>query len=450
MSGWKVLLLDRLPAYITWERYLANLQRLQQNRSLPVSPGTPRNGAALLVGLLVCGSCGRCLRASYPARSKAHYRCDRHLREAREQVCHGLNAAAIDGLVATQVLRALEPAALELSLKAIADIEQDRARLHRHWKQQLERARYETQRAERQYQATEPEHRLVARTLERRWDEALSTQRQLEEEYDRFVREEPRQLGTEERARIRELSRDISALWNAPGTTAADRKAIIRHLVEKVMVHVKHDSEHVDVTIHWHGGFTSQHEVVRPVLRFEQLRGYEQLKDRIVRYRGAGDTAVQIAAELNREGFRTPKTKKEYTRDAVQKLIARFGLVNAKAADGEPGPNEWWLTDLSRALDVNEGKLRSWAVRGWLYARRTPKLGRWIVWADGPERRRLTRLKEHSRRGVTHPPELITPKKQEALISPVPGRFRRRTTTGVGRHKEGPFPIRKGTGHREP
>jgi DNA invertase Pin-like site-specific DNA recombinase len=412
MSEWKVLLLGRLPAYITWERYLANQQRLQQNRSLPGSPGTPRHGAALLVGLLVCSTCGRCLRASYPAQSKAHYSCDRHLREAREQVCHGLNAAAIDGLVATQVLRALEPAELELSLKAIADIEQDRARLHRHWQQQLERARYEAQRAERQYQATEPEHRLVARTLERRWEEALSTQRQLEEEYDRFTREEPRQLGTEERARIRALSRDIPALWNAPGTTAADRKAIIRHLVEKVVVHVKHDSELVDVTIHWQGGFTSRHEVVRPVLRFEQLRGYEQLKDRIVRYRGAGDTAVQIAAKLNRAGFRTPKTKKEYTKDTVQKLIARFGLVNEKAADGELGPNEWWLADLSRELDVTEGKLRSWAVRGWLSARRTPKSGLWIVWADGQERRRLTRLKEHSRRGVTHPPGLITPKRR--------------------------------------
>jgi DNA invertase Pin-like site-specific DNA recombinase len=410
MSEWKVLLLDRVPAYITWERYLANQQRLQQNRSLPRSPGTPRNGAALLVGLIVCGTCGRRMHASYPARTKPQYTCERHLKEAREQTCHSVSAAAIDELVAAQVLRALEPAALELSLKAIADIEQDRARLHRHWKQKLERARYEAQRAERQYQATEPENRLVARTLERRWEEALNTQRQLEEEYDRFAREELRQLGTEERARILALSRDIPALWNAPATTAADRKEIVRHLVEKVVVHVQFDSEYVDIMIHWQGGFTSQHEVVRPVLRFEQLRGYEQLKDRIVRCRGAGDTAVQIAAKLNSDGFRTPKSKKEYTKDSVQKLIARFGLVNEKATDGELGPNEWWLADLSRELDVNEGKLRSWAVRGWLYARRTPKLGLWIAWADGQERRRLTQLKEHSRRGVRHLPELTTPK----------------------------------------
>ena len=410
MSEWKVLLLDRLPAYITWERYLANQQRLQQNRSLPGSPGTPRDGVALLVGLVVCGTCGHRLHASYPAQSKAHYSCERHLKEARDQVCYGLNAAAIDALVAAQVLLALEPAALELSLRAIEDVEKDRARLHRHWKQQLERARYESQRAERQYQAIEPEHRLVARTLERRWEEALNTQRQLEEEYDRFIREQPRQLSADERARILVLSRDIPALWNAAGTSAGDRKEIIRLLVERVVVQVRQDSEYVESTIHWRGGFVSQHQVVRPVLRFEQLRDYEQLKDRVVRCRGEGDTAVQIAAKLNSEGFRTPKARREYTKYTVQNLIARLGLANEKAADGVRGPNEWWLAELSRELGVTEGKLRSWAVRGWLHARQTAKLGLWIVWADGQERRRLKRLKVRSKRGVAPPSELTTPK----------------------------------------
>ena len=216
-SEWKVFIRDRLPAYITWERYLANRRRLQQNRSLPGSPGTPREGAALLVGLLVCGSCGRHLQASYPAKSNAHYTCERHLSQGTEQACYGLKAAPIDDLVSRQVLRALEPAALELSVRAIQDLERERQRLHRHWKQQLEQARYKTQRAERQYQAVEPEHRLVARTLERRWEEALQDQRELEDEYDRFLREQPLRISAEERDRIRALSRDIPTLWMPPG-----------------------------------------------------------------------------------------------------------------------------------------------------------------------------------------------------------------------------------------
>ena len=236
MSEWKVLQRDRLPAYITWERYLANQERMHQNRSLPDTAGTPRAGAALLTRLLVCGTCGRFLHACYPGRSNVHYRCDTHLQRGTEKVCHGLKAAVIDGLVSDQVLRALEPAALDLSLAAIADIERERERLHRHWRQRLERARYEVERAERQYQAVDPENRLVARTLERRWEEAMREQQELEEEYDRFLREQPPSLSEDERARIRALSRDIPALWNAPGTTAADRKEIIRLLVERVVV----------------------------------------------------------------------------------------------------------------------------------------------------------------------------------------------------------------------
>src|SRR5262249_35471182 len=113
MERWKVLLRDHLPAYITWGRYMDNQRRLQQNRSLPDTSGTPRGGVALVAGLLVCGTCGRRMRASYRARHKAHYTCERHLQQGTEQVCYGLNAAVIDDLVAGQVLRALEPASLE-------------------------------------------------------------------------------------------------------------------------------------------------------------------------------------------------------------------------------------------------------------------------------------------------------------------------------------------------
>jgi DNA invertase Pin-like site-specific DNA recombinase len=115
MAEWKVLIQDRVPAYITWERYLANQERLRRNRSRPDAPGAPRAGAALLTDRLVCGTCGRRLSASYQAKTTARYSCVRHLHEAKEQTCYGLKAVAIDDLVSRQVLRALEPAALELS-----------------------------------------------------------------------------------------------------------------------------------------------------------------------------------------------------------------------------------------------------------------------------------------------------------------------------------------------
>src|SRR4029078_10994172 len=133
---------------------------------------------------------------------------------------------------------------------------------------------------ERRYQAVDPENRLVAGALERHWEELLAQEKQLQEEYDRFLQQTPVSLSPEERARITALTSDIPTLWNAPGTTNVDRKQIVRCLVERVTVHVRPGSEFAEVTIHWAGGYASQHEIVRPVRRYDQLRDLEPLLDR--------------------------------------------------------------------------------------------------------------------------------------------------------------------------
>ncbi len=416
ISEWKVLLHNRLPAYMTWEQYLANQQRLQKNRSLPGSTGTPRRGAAMLTGLLMCGSCGRCLRSSYHSKSQATYSCERHLREDTQQVCHGLQATPIDELVTEQVLQAVEPAALQLSLKALAEVRQERDRLHRHWQQRLERARYESQRAERQYQAVEPENRLVVRTLEQRWEKALREQRELEDDYDRFLRELPPQLRDDERDRIVALSRDLPSLWHAPATTAVDRKEIVRLLIERVVAQVRPDSEHVAVTIHWQGGCTTSHQMIRPVRRYEQLRDYDQLMDQIAEWWREGTTAAQIAEKLNEEGFRTPKKRGEYTKALVQKMLSRRGFRRKTISQEQLGDNEWWLSDLADTLQVPVTKFRSWVARGWVNARKSAwhGQGQWIVWADNQERQRLLRLSAASKRGiVSYPTSWKTPKAKD-------------------------------------
>jgi DNA invertase Pin-like site-specific DNA recombinase len=415
MEQWKVLKRNCLPAYITWERYLANQERLHQHRSGPGCKGSPRDGAALLAGIVACGNCGRCLQTAYRAQGKPYYSCVRHLHEGTEQVCFGLKAMAVDELVTQQVLRAIEPAALELSCRAMEDIQRDRARLDKHWRQRLERARYDAEDAQRRYRAVDPENRLVARSLEQRWEETLRAEREVRDDYDRFLREQPPQLSPEERARIAELSGDLPALWHAPGTTHQDRKEIVRHLVERVVVHVKKDSEYVDVTIHWHGGFTSQHEVVRPVQYYEQLRDFDKLMDRIVALRHEGHTAAQIADCLNREGYVPPKRCGLFYPELVHKLLTRRGLANERTYDGQLGPYEWWLRDLARVIPMSADKLADWARRGWIHSRQTPAQHLWVLWADRDELKRLRSLLARSQRGVnTYPTELKTPRKPKA------------------------------------
>ena len=277
---------------------------------------------------MVCGACGRRMHASYRSKSTAYYVCTRRRQESSD--CSGLASGAIDDLVTTLVLRALEPAALEVSLKAVDDVEQERRRLHRHWEQRLERATYEAQRAERRYQSVEPENRLVARSLEQQWEKALREQRMLLEEHDRFLKQQPPRLTEEERDRIREVEADISALWHAPKTTVRDRKEIIRLLTECIVVNVRTVSERTEVLITWRHGETTHHQIARAVSRYESLAEYDRMMDRLAQLRREGLTMNELAARLTREGFRTPRSQKGYTSTSVRQLLSRRGLTGGR------------------------------------------------------------------------------------------------------------------------
>jgi DNA invertase Pin-like site-specific DNA recombinase len=398
-----VLLEDRCPAYITPERFWANQQRLAANRARADAAGAVRQGPSLLGGILRCGRCGQRMMVAYSGRaSHLRYSCGRAMIEYAEPLCQGLAGRVLDDLVAAQVLAVLEPAALELSLAAADDIEQERARLHRNWQQQVERARYEAERAQRQYDAVEPENRLVVRELERRWEEALKEQRRLEEDYARFRRSESAGLSDREREQIRCLARDMPALWHSPATTAADRQRIVRLLVKEVVATVRGESEWVDVTIHWAGGSSSVHELERPVQRYEQMTDYGRLLNRIDELRQAGPALAEVAEQLNREGFHPPKRAARFTSGILTRLLAQRGRTGPRprvvAEPGVLGEHEWLLTDLARELGMPQATLHRWVRVGWVHARKLPTPGgQWVIWADADELDRMTRIRTCAR-----------------------------------------------------
>jgi len=418
MEKWRVLIKERLPAYISWERYLKNQERIQQNRNGANAPGVPRQGAALLSGILVCGSCGRRMQTAYRASGAPHYACKRQYGEKAERHCYGLSAKAIDDMAAQQTIHALQPAAVELSLQAEADIKQERQRLDKHWRQRQQRARYDAAQAEKRYHTVEPENRLVAATLEKRWEESLRQERELQEQYDRFLHSTPPRLSAAERERIEALSVDIPALWQAEETTNADRKQIIRCMVERVTVYVRCDSEFASATMQWAGGVETKHEFIRPVAAYAQMRDFPQLMERVIQWRQSGETAAQIAQKLNDEGFYPPRRTGSFSRSIIYGLLKRRNLMgDERAADQLLGDNEWWLTDLARELQMSHHKLRAWTNRGWLHGRRTPIQRRWVLWADADELSRLRTLLAQSRRGVNaHTNELKTPKERSRSV----------------------------------
>ena len=389
---WVCLLKDRIPAYITWEQYEANRRRMRENdRGHGASRASGGRGPTLLNGLVTCGRCGRPM-AARNARPTAHprYACDAAKQEYGGPLCQSVSAAAIDRRIEELVLRAVEPAALELSLRAAERAEQDRERLHRHWRQTLERAEYEASRSRRQYDAVDPENRLVARALERQWEEKLTEKQRLDEEYARFQHEQPRHLTAVDRERIRALAADVPALWHANTTTMADRRAIVRQLAERVVVTRRGTTEVIDVVIRWLGGTESRQEVHQGLRRYDGLGDYPQLKERVTELRGAGRTGEHIAEVLNQEGYRTPRGG-PFTGHRVRRLFMQLGLTCVPAGvsgPGDlPGKGEWWLPDLAAALGVRPIVVHRWRWSGWLHGRQLPGVnGRWIVWADRSER----------------------------------------------------------------
>ena len=412
---WKVMIHDCVPAYITWKQYEANEDRLRRNKSCWQSPGVPRAGTALLSGIVECGICRHRLTVIYSKTGKGRYDCFHANRNGIERKCKGIAAYCIDQLVSQQVLRALEPAALELSLRAAEDIQKERTRLAEFRQQEVQRAQYEAQRAERHYRSVDPENRLVAGTLEKEWEKALGKQRQVEEDVHRFEQEAPRLLTTEEREQIRALAADLPSLWNAPETTAADRKEITRHLIDKVVVTVRGATEHIDVAIHWKGGFVSPHVVVRRVQKYEQLRDFDAIMKCIRDGHEAGLVASQIAERLQQDGFPTIDPKQPWCNTIVCQLLARYQLLPGRTETVELAADEWLLSDLLRELGMGSHHVRSWMVRKYVHWRRSPLRAYYVIWADADELKRLRKLKAFfhahpSTKTTLYPKELTTPK----------------------------------------
>lgn len=414
---WEVCLKDRHPAYITWEEFERNVRQIQANH--PTRRGTPRRGSSLLAGLVVCGQCGKRMGTRYSQNGNGlRYCCEPGRRLPQSTPCHSVPGTLIDDAVSQLVLEALEPMALELSLQAAADLEAERAHMLKHWTQRLERAHYEATRAFRQYNAVDPENRLVARQLEHQWESALQTEADLKAEYERIAAKEPVPLSERDREQIRHIARDIPALWQAPSTNAADRQALIRQLVERVTVTLHGNSEQMTVELQWTGGNQTSLSVIRPVGSLQQLSYYPELMQRTIDLRSAGETATTIARRLTEEGWRPLQGQGAWTNAKVVRLLNQPEAASLKQprtpiSQGVPkAADEWTTRELAEQLGMARDSLHNWVQKGVVRGRKVTYHTRsiWLLWADEAELARLREMRDFPYYG-THPPriEIETP-----------------------------------------
>jgi hypothetical protein len=421
-EDWIVFLPGLLPAYISIGQYEKNMQRMDANRSRSQSLGAVRDGPALLAGLAACGRCGKKMTVHYQrgAGGKLHpvYVCSRGKSDYAAGQCQQLAGPCADAHVTDLLLAAMAPAALEVSLAAAEQAGTQRAQVDRIWRQRLERAEFAADRARRQYQLAEPENRLVARQLEKDWETALAERQRLAEEYDRFTAARPRTLTAAEREQIRALAADLPAVWNAPTTTDADRKQLIRHLIEQVRITVLGNSEKVDIVVVWAGGHRTAAQITRPVACLTQLSYYPQLAARARELADSGRTTAQIAERLNAEGFRPPKRIPAFTPNAVTDLLRALGIQRSHIPARRNRPaldqHEWWLRDLAEHLGMSEITLDSWVRRGWATGYLHPQARLRVIRADPAEAERLRTLHHVPRGQHNRRPWL---KNQAALIN---------------------------------
>ncbi len=307
-SEWQVLIPDHHPGFIDWRTYEANQDRIAQNtRPGPhKAGGAVREGSALLQGLAACGHCGRRLHTHYRGRTSAPgYHCPgKILIEGRGVYCLSIGGVQIDEAVTQAFLTALEPAKLAATVAAAERLEADRETSLRQWRLGVERASYEASRAERRYRAVDPDNRLVARGLEREWEERLSALKAAKAELSRREEVRPWALSQDERSRLLALGADLAAVWRAATTTPRDQKELLRTLLEEVIVKVERDKATASLTLRWKGGALAEIDLALPRSRPATIRTDEDTIALVRRLAALYPDAV-IAGILNRQGRTT-------------------------------------------------------------------------------------------------------------------------------------------------
>jgi len=331
MAQWPVKIDAHHPAYLSWEEYVKNNEQMRQNwHDGEETRGVAREGDALLQGMVCCGICGRKMGVHHHAGSEKRsstYVCQSGYEDG-DRLCQSMTSRPVDGAVAEAFLDSVSPLNLAIGLRVVEQLENDLAIQQRQRDLQLERARYEVRLAQRQYDAVDPDNRLVASELERRWNEKLETLARLEQAYQRAEEQSAWKITDEERESIEKLSRNLPALWKAKTTTNQDRKQLLRMAIESVQVDGVTEPGMIEIQIRWRSGTVTRSSVKRPSPGEGSLKTPPNAVARIHEMAGHSSYA-DIAQQLNSDGYRTAFGR-HFNTQHVGYICRRDGLMRHK------------------------------------------------------------------------------------------------------------------------
>jgi DNA invertase Pin-like site-specific DNA recombinase len=379
-QNWEVFIPDHHAGYITWEQYMQNQEQIEANAGwsgrLQRCTGAPKSGPSLLAGLMRCGICGRPLHVKYTLTSRSRvprYECRGDRKQCQVQRCLGFGGARVDQAVVAEVLEAIRPLGIKAALDAwdqSQDVEDDK---QRHLTLALERARYEASRIERQYEATEPENRLVAAELEKRWNTALAHVTDLEDRVA-AVKSSTIPLAEEQRQQLLALGEDLEQLWDHPACPIPLKKRILRTVLKEIVATEVGDPPQIFLKLHWAGGVHTE-----LVLRKSQSGHHNRVNSRevidLIRELAQVCDDAAIVGIMNRLGYRTGN-ENTWNEKRLQHVRHTHGIPPC------PPPEERnWLTmsQAARIFNVSLMVVRRMIAQGILPARQVVKCAPWII-----------------------------------------------------------------------
>jgi DNA invertase Pin-like site-specific DNA recombinase len=327
MEDWVHIHQGIYPAYITWEQYMANQKQLQQNstrfqENIQCAQGASRRGSALLQGLARCGHCGHRLKVGY--KPVPRYHCDTLASEVGGPICTSFHGTVVDEVVSRAFLDALQPAHIDALEAILTEQQTEHKRLSQQWRERLKRAEYEAHLAQRQYNAVDPDNRLVAAELERRWEMKLRQLQKTREEYDRFQHTtRPSALPPKLREQFRNISDTLPGLWESGQISNEQKKRLLRCLISRVILKNERPGT-IEIKIVWVSGYYSIIYAYPPIHATRDLDGYDRMIDRIQELWQEGRTDQQIAIQLTSEGFRSARST-----DVIPSLVQRIRLEHS-------------------------------------------------------------------------------------------------------------------------
>lgn len=382
---WRYCVQDKFPAYISWDTFERIQTMLRDNYTEYArnkTRGVPRKGKALLHGIVYCGECGHKMCVQY--KGGTQYLCNHLKQQTGAPVCQRIGGDAIDDIVVSWFFEALSVAEIDVAAAALQTTDDEQARVLAAHEQQVERLQYEAQRAERQFMKSDPDNRLVTGELERRWEASLRELKSAEEELDRLRQDTPSYIIPADLLEaLRDVGPRLPELWNAKLLSDAQKKALLRSLIDKVVIH-RLAPDQVQTRVVWRGGTTTSGIVRVTVGRFAWLSGAAEMEAAIKRMAAEGHSDAAIAEHLTAAGHRSPRADK-VLESTVRLARLRLGILR-KAYQSHPRRVEGFLTipQLAKKLGVSRWWISDRIANGTIKAKKDQKK-RCYLFPDTPQ-----------------------------------------------------------------